>query len=325
MIPPTPREIELVSQLREIIDDLRANEKDKPHLWKTALWNVNLSSQSLRMSIPFYFCFDVESIGLHGEAFAVGWVVVNRDGDMCFEGLLAVDPAKAVGDDSDRVWVNEHVPPIEANCKSYDFFREEFWRIWLHWKEKGAVMVADCAWPVEANFLRQCILYDTEERRFQGPYPLHNLASIRLAKGEEPTGDYDRIKGELPQHNPLCDARQTARHLIKLLKPPLNMDNTPIEQISEFDSVRGNPVAESKYIRQRLDKTLLELKSFGIGGTKARSSRERSLAITKIQEGIMWLGMDLKAIDEANPGAAPNPYPKSYDPKSPSWNQPQTG
>lgn len=171
-----------------------------------------------RMSIPFYFCFDVESIGLHGEAFAVGWVVVNRDGDMCFEGLLAVDPAKAVGDDSDRVWVNEHVPPIEANCKSYDFFREEFWRMWLNWKEKGAVMVADCAWPVEANFLRQCILYDTEARRFQGPYPLHDLASIRLAKGEDPTGDYERIAGEFPRHNPLCDARQTARHLIQLLK-----------------------------------------------------------------------------------------------------------
>lgn len=43
-----------------------------------------------------------------------------------------------------------------------------------------------------------------------------------------------------------------------------------------------------------------------------RSSRERSLAITKLQEAIMWLGMDLKDI-----GTEPNPYPNSYDPKSP--------
>jgi len=44
----------------------------------------------------------------------------------------------------------------------------------------------------------------------------------------------------------------------------------------------------------------------------ARPSRERSLAITKIQEAIMWLGMDLKAI-----GESPNPYPESYNPESP--------
>ena len=43
-----------------------------------------------------------------------------------------------------------------------------------------------------------------------------------------------------------------------------------------------------------------------------RASRERSLAVTKLQEAIMWLGMDLKDI-----GETPNPYPHSYDPASP--------
>lgn len=43
-----------------------------------------------------------------------------------------------------------------------------------------------------------------------------------------------------------------------------------------------------------------------------RSSRERSIAVTKLQEAIMWLGMDLKDI-----GETPNPYPNSYDPTSP--------
>lgn len=38
--------------------------------------------------------------------------------------------------------------------------------------------------------------------------------------------------------------------------------------------------------------------------------------MTKIQEAIMWLGMDLKAINEESPGAAPNPYPESYNPAS---------
>lgn len=37
-------------------------------------------------------------------------------------------------------------------------------------------------------------------------------------------------------------------------------------------------------------------------------SRETSLTITKIEEGIMWLGKELKRLGEQNP------YPDSYDP-----------
>ena len=37
------------------------------------------------------------------------------------------------------------------------------------------------------------------------------------------------------------------------------------------------------------------------------SSREVSITITKIQEAIMWLGMNLKSLD------TPNPYPNSRD------------
>jgi hypothetical protein len=38
--------------------------------------------------------------------------------------------------------------------------------------------------------------------------------------------------------------------------------------------------------------------------------RETSLAITKLQEAVMWLGMDLKRLNE------PNPYPSSKDPNT---------
>lgn len=40
------------------------------------------------------------------------------------------------------------------------------------------------------------------------------------------------------------------------------------------------------------------------------SCRETSLVITKLQEAVMWLGMDLKRLNE------PNPYPESKDPTS---------
>lgn len=38
--------------------------------------------------------------------------------------------------------------------------------------------------------------------------------------------------------------------------------------------------------------------------------RETSISITKLQEAVMWLGMDLKRLNE------PNPYPNSKDPNT---------
>ena len=78
-------------------------------------------------------------------------------------------------------------------------------------------------------------------------------------------------------------------------------------------------IADTKQFRKDLDDVLQRLKQVGVCTNRTpglRFSRERSLSMTKIQEAIMWLGMDLKAINEENPGAAPNPYPSSYDPTS---------
>ena len=38
--------------------------------------------------------------------------------------------------------------------------------------------------------------------------------------------------------------------------------------------------------------------------------RETSIVITKLQEAVMWLGMDLKRLNDANP------YPSSKDPST---------
>ena len=74
-------------------------------------------------------------------------------------------------------------------------------------------------------------------------------------------------------------------------------------------------VYQTKQWRKDLDECLQRLKQgsdIGYTGERApdhpvRSSRERSLAITKIEEAIMWLGMDLKAQN------TPNPYPHSKE------------
>ncbi len=68
-------------------------------------------------------------------------------------------------------------------------------------------------------------------------------------------------------------------------------------------------VIANKQLRKDIDEQIQKIKDLP-------ASRERSLAITKLQEGVMWLGMDLKRLNE------PNPYPSSKDPSTGSVIEP---
>jgi len=73
--------------------------------------------------------------------------------------------------------------------------------------------------------------------------------------------------------------------------------------------IPSDDIILDKELRRDIDAITQRLKS-------AKPSRERSITITKLQEAVMWLGMDLKRINEENPGASPNPYPNSKDPSN---------
>jgi len=170
------------------------------------------------MSAELFMVFDVESIGLHGEGFAVGWVVVNREGRRFEEGCLACSPELAGGSLESRKWVDENVPPIvPSQCATPRAVRAAFWSAWRKWVDQGAVLVADCAWPVEARFMALAVEDDIGEREWNGPYPLHDLASMLLALGRDPLTPTQRLADELPAHHPLMDARQSARQLVEAL------------------------------------------------------------------------------------------------------------
>ena len=62
-------------------------------------------------------------------------------------------------------------------------------------------------------------------------------------------------------------------------------------------------IIANKQLRKDLDASLQTLKQLP-------ATRERALAITKLQEAIMWLGMDNKRLGN------PTPYPHSYDPSN---------
>ena len=62
-------------------------------------------------------------------------------------------------------------------------------------------------------------------------------------------------------------------------------------------------IIKTKQLRKDIDGVLQRVKELS-------STRERSLAVTKLQESIMQLGIHLKALN------SPDPYPESKDPKS---------
>ena len=66
---------------------------------------------------------------------------------------------------------------------------------------------------------------------------------------------------------------------------------------------RTEEIVANKQLRKDLDEKIQEVKNLP-------ASRERSLAITKLQEAVMWLGMDLKRLNEEDP------YPHGKDPAS---------
>jgi hypothetical protein len=159
--------------------------------------------------------FDVESIGLHGEAFAVGWVVIDGDGNELAARSAACHPDKAAGRETDRSWVRQNVPELDYDCASPREVREVFWREWMLAKANGAELWAECAWPVEARFLAACIDDDPTARGWDGPYPLHDVATAMHMAHMDLHATYGRNGDETPAHDPMRDARQSARLLLE--------------------------------------------------------------------------------------------------------------
>lgn len=188
-----------------------------------------------------FMVFDVESIGLHGEGFAVAWVVVDSTGEKLDEGCLACNPDLCAGTDEARQWVAENVPVLAGVLSTKQHLRNAFWHTWRHWADQGAVLVADCPWPVEANFLSACVNLNHREREWQGPYPLLDLASMLLALGADPLVTTERLLDELPVHHPLMDARHTARQLMECLGAHRAATKPTLEQLlMAFDPEKHN-------------------------------------------------------------------------------------
>jgi hypothetical protein len=183
-----------------------------------------------------YLSFDVESVGLFGPSFAVGFCVVDSTGRELESGLhgwdyrieniadtFRDDPRWTFTDD-DREWVATNViealPEGWANCSTQEAMYEAFFIAWRGYKAlyPGLILVTDCPFPVEANFM-QAVLTQMGCRDMEhSPYPLIDIASVLLAAGQDPLHVFPRLDNEIPAHNPLNDARQSVRQMLEAMK-----------------------------------------------------------------------------------------------------------
>ena len=166
-----------------------------------------------------FFVFDVESRGLRGEGFAVGWVVVDATGEEYESGLLVTewrDSSKRWATSDVDAWLTINIPPMEITHESADSMRLHFLKVLEQWGAKVYGLWVDWGYPVETNFLEQC--WKASYLQHCGidiPPPLHEIATLELAAGI--IGETPRLPSELPEHNPLNDARHSARKLVRAM------------------------------------------------------------------------------------------------------------
>lgn len=169
---------------------------------------------------------DAETNGLHGQPFAVG--AVQSDGGPRAEVYLGrceidgpVDP-----------WVQDNVLPALADVpithQVYDDLLADFARWYDRRAAEDPIVLGHVVCPVEARLFAD-LVGRLGRDPFSGPFPLHDLASMLLVAGHDPTSadSYVAARGldlgtgfaGLSPHNPLYDARVAEVAARDLLTP----------------------------------------------------------------------------------------------------------
>jgi hypothetical protein len=170
------------------------------------------------ISTKVIFSFNAEAKGLYGESFAVGYTIENFDGKELEYGYFACPSENANGTDLSREWVQKNVVPtlkdLPITHHNPQEISEEIYKLWMRVKGQynEVIAIADCGYPVETELLFKAFKVDPN-RRYEGPYPLHEVATALLMAGINEK-DYPRLQNELPEHNPVNYARYSARLFI---------------------------------------------------------------------------------------------------------------
>lgn len=185
-------------------------------------------------SNSLFLSFDVESMGLYGEAFSFGYVLGDAKGQIISSAYVFSETSLIFAREADEMRGGHNIDWIEKNIVSVAgkptgetaSIYTTFWKHYTQLKSKYEFyVVADCPVPVESNFLDNVIsthLVTTNrgnEVFNYSPYPLLDVCSMRAAVGLPI--NFDRLEDEYPIHHPLADAKQSYRGLIEVFETGL--------------------------------------------------------------------------------------------------------
>lgn len=169
-----------------------------------------------------FLCFDLETNGLHGQAFAIGAVVIDMQGAIHDEFTARTE----ISGDVDE-WVREHVLPAISDMpfthKNYEAMREDFWKWFVIAEEKSDYTLVSNGYPVEYRFLLDCQEADLETRYWQHPFPIIDVSSLLLGAGKLADESKSALSAKVSRgrkllnHHPLHDATKTALLAIEAL------------------------------------------------------------------------------------------------------------
>ena len=168
-------------------------------------------------------CFDVETNGLHGQAFAVGAVVIDVGGKTHDEFTARIKIDGLV--DS---WVENNVMPVISDMQishgSYKDMCDSFWKWFVDAQRESDYTLVSNGYPVEYRFLLDCQGADIESRYWEHPFPLIDLPSLLLGLGQLSETTKGKLAAEATKnevfsaHHPLHDAKATALTAIEAFR-----------------------------------------------------------------------------------------------------------
>jgi hypothetical protein len=175
-----------------------------------------LFKEEVKQEGLYYFSVDVESVGLYGYPFAVAYIIFNKNGVIVDKHLeyCPIDTEKSLK--SDVEWIKTNVlhyfKNVEYTCGDVGELYKKFWDNWIRAKNRyeEIIMIGDVIYPVETNFISQCVTLDLNNRQFKGPYPFCDISSIENNISDQrlkELKEYEKCLIETyPVHNPMNDA-----------------------------------------------------------------------------------------------------------------------
>ena len=179
--------------------------------------------------------FDAETTSLRGSQLAIGAILYNEDGTEASRFLGWRNPKE--GERVDNFVKENILPKIATMPVEFQYQScKELLKAFANWymengfvdapapwdatqtvKQAVAIFIAHCGAPVEANLI-QALFEEGLIGEFNGPFPLHEVGTLLLAKGEDPASvnSYNTKFGLQGRdfggtHNPLDDSEKAYR------------------------------------------------------------------------------------------------------------------